>query len=266
MADARVAALSDEAVTSSNPMVRAAVRFLQTDDAVRLGVDRVGAVGQLIAAGVAGDEGVAFAETAAELFLGGDLSQADVARLRVLALDAAFTAGFTPRGLADVWAACPRLRDLTGGVPLSRLGIQFGVWGDDPDPPWAAVAGTGTVFELARLAPTLAGRLLREHPDLLLYYRPRGMDDPLTWVLVCASGVVVGGKLLAEPDAEARLDAPARRLARIRSTHLLPRLDAALAPVPTHPSLAPLARVCACGSDVFVSTGQVGRVARFARA
>jgi hypothetical protein len=147
-------------------------------------------------------------------------------------------------------------------VPLSRLGVQYGVWGRASTRPWDAVPGTGTVFELARAAPTVAGRLLREHPDLLLYHRPPGEDDPLAWVLVCARGVVVRGRLLAEADSEVRLDGAARRLARIRSEVLLPLLDAALTPAPTHPSLSPLVRRCACGADVFIAPGRMGRVAR----
>jgi uncharacterized C2H2 Zn-finger protein len=260
--DGRATLLNDEVKALSDPRARAAARFLQTGDAVRLGVDRVGALGRLLAAGFDGSEGIAFAEHVADLFLHHNPTPADAARLRVLALDGAFAAGFTPRALADLWAACPHLHDLMGGVPLSRLGVQYGVWAYPTLRPWDGVAGTGTVFELARVAPTLAGRLLREHPDLLLYHRPRDADDTLDWVLVCARGVVVRGKLLADEDT----DGTSRRLARIRSEHLLPLLDAALAPAPSHPSLTSLARRCGCGAEVFVSVGRVGRGARFRRA
>jgi hypothetical protein len=146
-----------------------------------------------------------------------------------------------------------------GGVPLSRLGIQYGLWEFAPEQLWESIPGTGTVFDLARLAPTLAGRLLREHPDLLLYHRPPNADDPVDWVLVCVSGLVLRGKPLIDPNA----DGTVRRLAQIRAEHLLPLLDAALAPVPSHPKLDSVARRCSCGAKVFVSTGRVGRVARF---
>ncbi|HYH65347.1 MAG TPA: hypothetical protein VD866_11685, partial [Urbifossiella sp.] len=258
-ADGRAAVMTVEVKASSNPGTRAAARFLQTDDAVRLGVDRVGALGRLLSAGFDGSEGIAFAEHVAEMFHSSSPSPADAARLRVLALEGAFAAGFTPRVLADLWATCPYLHDLTGGVPLSRLGVQYVVWAFPAPRPWDAVPDTGTVFELARVAPTHAGRLLREHPDLLLYHRPQDVEDVNDWVLVCARGVVVRGKLLADADATGAT----RRLAHIRSEHLLPHLDAALAPVPSHPSLAALARRCGCGAEVFVSPGRVGRGARF---
>jgi len=258
-ADGRAAVVKGEVNASSDPGTRAAARFLQTDDAVRLGVDRVGALGRLLSAGFDGSEGIAFVEHVAELFHRASPSPADIARLRVLALEGAFATGFTPRALADLWAACPYLHDLSGGVPLSRLGVQYVVWAYPSPHPWDAVPGTGTVFELARVAPTLAGRLLREHPDLLLYHRPPDSDDVHGWVLVCARGVVVRGKLVADADT----DGATRWLARVRSEHLLPHLDAALAPVPSHPPLAALARRCGCGAEVFVSPGRVGRGARF---
>lgn len=258
-ADGRASVLTGEERSTRAPAVRAAVRFLQTEDAVRLGIDRVGAIGQLLAAGFEGSEGVTFAEYVADLFLSSNPTPADAARLRVLALDGAFAAGFTPRALADLWAACPRLRDLMGGVPLSRLGIQYGLWEFAPARLWESVPATGTVFDLARIAPTVAGRLLRDHPDLLLYHRPPGADDPLDWVLVCASGLVVRGKPLVDASA----DGAVRRLAHIRTEHLLPLLDAALAPVPSQSALATVGRRCGCGAVVFVSPGQVGRVARF---
>ncbi|QDU21107.1 hypothetical protein ETAA1_30720 [Urbifossiella limnaea] len=271
---------------------RAAARFLQAEDAARHGVDRTGAIGDLLSAGLRGDAGVTFAEYVTELFLAGRPSPGAVARLRVLALDGAFAAGFTPRGLTDVWAACPNFRALTDVVPLSRLGVQYGVWDWTKQPPWESVAGTGTVFELARVAPTLAGRLLHEHPDLLLYHRPpQAVDEAHGWVLVTARGVVVGGKLVADPDAELRVEGgrlvgsatlvfgphrlalprrpPAtflttlRQLLRVRAEQLLPRLDVALAPGPTHPALASLANRCGCGAGVFITPGRVGRVARF---
>ncbi|MFO0801352.1 MAG: hypothetical protein U0804_28130 [Gemmataceae bacterium] len=276
----------------TDPPLRAAVRFLQAEDAARHGVDRTAAISELLSAGLQGDGGLTFAEHVTELFFAGRPAPSTIARLRVLALDGAFAAGFMPRGLNDAWAACPNFRALTDAVPLSRLGVQYGVWDWKKQPPWESIAGTGTVFELARSAPTLSGRLLLEHPDLLLYHRPpQAVDEAHGWVLVTARGVVLGGKLVADPNVELRVEGgrligsatlvfgphrlslprrppeafvtTLRRLLRVRAEQLLPRLDAALAPGPTHPALALLANQCGCGADVFITPGRVGRVARF---
>lgn len=292
--DAETRARALRTVIDSAPGAAAAARFLQLDDAGRLGVDRVAGVSELVTAGLRGDEPLAFAEYVAEFFLVLDPRSEDIGRLRMLVLDSAFEAGYTPRGLADLWAACPRLRELTAGEPLSRLGLQHVVWSLREERPWETLAPAGTVFELARVAPTLSGRLLDEHPDLLLFHRPPpAVDEAFGWVLVTARGVVVGGNVVADPDAEIRIDGgrligsaalvfgphrlalprrpPAefvttlRRLLRVRTELLLPRLDAALAASPTHRQLGSLTRRCRCGADVLVGTGSVGRVFRAAR-
>jgi hypothetical protein len=291
--DARVEAVHEVTVRSNDPAVRAAALFLQLDDTGRLGVDRVSGVAGLIASGLRGDEAVAFAEHVAELFLARDPGPppADRARLGVLVLDSAFAAGITPRGLAELWAGCPRLRTLTAVEPLSRLGLKYVVWMLRDGRPWEVSASVGSVFDLARIAPTLGGRLLAENPDLLLYCRPpAGVDEALGWVLVCARGVIVGGEVVADPDAEIRVEGgrligsatlvfgphqfslprrpPAefvttlRRLLRLRTDVLLPRLDAALATRPTPAMLIPLARRCRCGADVLVAAGELGRAVR----
>jgi hypothetical protein len=250
-------------------------------------------IADLIAGGLRGDESVAFAEHVAELFLSSRRppDAADRARLRVLVLDAAFAAGLTPRGLTDLWAGCPRLRELCAVTPLSRLGLQYVVWTLGPERPWETSTAAGSVFELARVAPRLGGRLLAAHPDLLLYHRPPpAVDEALGWVLVCARGLVIGGKVVADADAEVKIEGgrligaatlvvgphrfslprrpPAefagtlQRLLRLRSELFLPRLDAALAPGPTPPALIPLARGCRCGANVLVAAGEVGRLTR----
>ncbi|MBN9519665.1 hypothetical protein J0H58_14280 [bacterium] len=293
--DERADVLAQLLGPATSPVRQAAVRFLQADDSSRLGVDRLAAVGSLIAAGLTGDEPIAFAEHVAGLFAGTEPPPPapELARLRILALEAAFAAGFAPRGLADLWAACPRLKDLMAVEPLSRLGLQYAVWSLREEEPWRDYAPTETAFELARVAPTLGGRLLADYPDLLLYHRPPpGVDEALGWVLVCARGVVVGGQTVADPDAEVRVEggrligsatltfgphrfslprrppsgfvATLKRVLRVRTEVVLPHLDAALAAAPAHPGLAALARRCRCGADVLVSPGRVGRVLRTA--
>jgi hypothetical protein len=290
--EARAALLARIRAEARTPGLRAAVGFLQRDDAGRLGADRVAGVGELIAAGFRGDETLDYAEHAAELFLTRDPppSAADRARLRVLALDAAFVAGYSPRALVELWAACPALRRLMAVVPLSRLGLQYAVWSWKENPPWDGLDGSGTVFELARVAPTLGGRLLAAHPDLLLYVRPPApIEEALGWVLVCARGVVIGDRLVADPDAEVRAETGAfggratlvfgphrltlpkqplrpfvlalQQLLRLRSD-LLPLLDTALAPGAVPPAASGLARRCSCGARVLTAVGEVGRAAR----
>jgi hypothetical protein len=167
--------------------------------------------------------------------------------------------------------------------------LQYAVWGLRDARPWDAGVPAGTVFELARVAPTLGGRLLAAHPDLLLYHRPPPpVDEALGWALVCASGVVVGGEVITDPDAEVGVEggrligsahlvvgphrfalprrppaefvADLRKLLRLRSDVFLPRLDAALTASPAPAALDQLARRCRCGADVLVSAGQVGRL------
>lgn len=290
-AEARAGVLRAVVSSERTTALSAAARFLQLDDAGRLGVDRVAGVGDLIATGFRSDEKLAFAEQVAELLLALHPGREDIARLRILVLDAAFAAGYTPRGLADLWAACPRLRELAAVESLSRLGLQHVVWALREERPWDALVPAGTVFELARVAPTLSGRVLDQHPDLLLFHRtPPAVDEALGWVLVTARGVVVGGMVVADPDAEVRIDGgrligsatlvfgthrlplprrpPAelvttlRRLLRVRTELLLPRLDAALAASPSPQQLGELARRCRCGAPVLVAAGRVGRVFR----
>jgi hypothetical protein len=287
--EARAGELAAVAGATDSPEVRAAVAFLQADDAGAFGVDRVATVADLIATGLRDAESVAAAERVAELFLAGAPTPVERARLRVLALDAAFAAGFAPRRLAEAWAGCPRLRDLTAAAPLSRLALQFAVWQLGDDRPWEPGVSAGTVFELARIAPTLGGRLLSEHPDLLLYSRaPPGVDDAIGWVLVTARGVVVGGKTVADPDAEIsvrggrligaatlafgphRISLPRRpptefvatlrKLLVLRAEVLLPRLDAALAPGVRPAGMGGLVRRCGCGAGVVAAAGEVGKV------
>ncbi len=292
-AEFRAATLAGLTAPGEDVALRAAARFLQLDDASRLGIDRVAGVAESIAAGLRGEESLAFSEHLTELFLTSDRTPdaPERARLRVLVLDAAFAAGLTPRGLADLWVACPRLRELLAVAPLSRLGLQYVVWTLGEERPWEASCAAGSVFELARVAPRLGGRFLAAHPDLLLYHRtPPDLDEALGWALVCARGVVIGGKVVADPDAEVRVEGgrlvgaatlvfgphrislsrrpPAelvttiRRLLRLRSELFVPKLDAALAKGPTPPILAPLARRCRCGADILVAAGEVGRMLR----
>ena len=85
------------------------------------------------------------------------------------------------------------------------LGLLHGVWLLRNVRRWVRVGPADTVFELCKVAPHVSGRVLAEFPDLLLYHRTEpDIDRDLGPVLVCTRGVVVGGQLAADPDAEVR--------------------------------------------------------------
>jgi hypothetical protein len=279
----------------------AAARVLQVDDAARLGRDRVAGLAELIADGLAGEHPTAFAEHAAAAVLARDppLEPGELARLRVLLVAAAFDAGLKPRDLLDLWAVAPALRRVAAVEPPHRLGLLHGVWLLRNVRRWERVAPADTVFELARTAPNVSGRVLAEFPDLLLYHRTDpDLDRDLGPVLVCTRGVVVGGQLAADPDAEVRQAKAGRfgggyeltfgrhrvRLTRklpdefleavrgwlrFRANVLLPHIDGYLDPGSPEVAgrvLGPFSRTCGrCGATSAVAVGKVGIPVRAAR-
>lgn len=286
-----------EGGTEADVQLLAAAGVLQVEDAARHGRDRVAGIAGVAAAGFRGDQPIGYAEYAAGCFL--DLAPApepgDLARLRTLLLAAAFDAGLNPRNLIDLWAVAPALRRAMAVEPLHRLGLLHGVWTMRPARRWEQVAPAESVFDLCRTSPNISGRLLRDFPDLLLYHRPDpDTFDQLGPVLVCARGVVVGGQMVADPDADVKVvkggrpggyelvfgrhrlrlvHRPAgdfagtvREWLRFRAWALLPLLDNYLAPGSRAVAarvLGPFERRCDhCAAVAAVAVGTVGTPVR----
>lgn len=272
----------------------AAANVLQIEDESRHGRDRVAGIAELAAAGFRGEEPIEYAEYVAECFFNREREPppGDQSRFRVLLLGAAFEAGLKPRDLIDLWAVAPNLRRAMVVDPLHRLGMLQGVWTMRPAR-WERIARADSVYDLCRIAPHGSGRILTEFPDLLLCHSPDpDTEAQLGPVLICARGIVVGGRMLADPDANVRIEKAGRfgggfelifgphRLAlerkpvgdfaemvkewlRFRAWALLPLLDNYLAPGSSEVAarvLRPFQRRCPqCGTVSAIAVASVGR-------
>jgi hypothetical protein len=178
--------------------------------------------------------------------------------------------------------------------PVHRLALLQGVWAMRPARRWERIAAAESVFDLCRIAPVVSGRVLADYPDLLLFHRPDpDTEAQLGPVLICARGIAVGGRMLADPDADIRIvkggrsggaellfgphrlpleRTPAGDLAgalrewlRFRAWALLPLLDNYLSPGSEEIArrvLAPFQRKCPrCGVIAAISVGKIGRPA-----
>jgi hypothetical protein len=289
------AAESDEGLQSL-----AVARVLQVEDEARLGRDRAAGIAALVAEAFAGGQPADLAEHVAAAFLdrAPPPDPAELARLRVLLIGAAFDALMRPRDLLSLWAVAPSLRRAMAVEPAHRLGLLYGLWQIRTVRTWEKVAPADTAFELARVAPNLSGRVLRDFPDVLLHARPDpALGDELGPVLVCARGVAVGGRMASDPDAEVELARGGRlggyeltfgphhiRLThkpsdgfvgslrgwlRFRANVLLPFIDGYLEPGPREVAervLGPFCRKCRwCGTVSAVAVGKVGGTIRSER-
>jgi hypothetical protein len=281
------AAESDEAL-----QLLAVAKVLQVEDEARLGRDRVAGIAALVAGAFAGPQSADFAEYVAAAFLdrAPPPDPAELARLRVILIGAAFDALMRPRDLLNLWAVAPGLRRAMAVEPAHRLGLLYGLWQIRNVRKWEQVGPADTAFELARIAPNLSGRVLRDFPDVLLHARPDpAAGDELGLVLVCARGVVVGGRMTSDPGADVELirarfggyeltfGSHRIRLAhkpsdgfvgslrgwlRFRANVLLPFIDGYLEPGPREVAervLGPFCRKCRrCGTVSAVAVGKVG--------
>lgn len=282
---ARIVAAPAESVAEQQLLAAAAV--LQLDDAARFGVDVVAGIAEFIASAFTGVRPTDFAECVAAAYLTRDRSAGDVARLRILVLAAAFEAGHVPRDLVKLCAAAPALARIILAESVARLALLFGLWQTRGANRWHAVGHGNTVFDTARALPRIAADTLASAPDLLLTHRPeRVVEDALGPVLICARGVVVAGVVLADADADVRLESRGRVLVlgsqRVRSDVPLPAdfprvvqrwlgfrdrwlvelndVPADHAPEASQRLLGPVARTCpACGAVGIIGAGAVGR-------
>jgi len=110
-------------------------------------------------------------------FAEGLLSQLDAAwwtpgeraRLRVLACDRAFEAGFEVANLRELGQASPALDDLLQSENEQELAALRLLWSMRARCPWERCGHALLVFELA--AEPEYGQLLQKYPDLLLYQK-----------------------------------------------------------------------------------------------
>jgi hypothetical protein len=269
----------------------AAARMLQVEDQSYFGRDVAAGVAALAAEGFSGALPADYAEFVVGCYLARPRDPGELARLRMLLLGAAFDARLVPRDLLDIWAGAPNLAHAMAVEPSHRLGFLHGVWRARADRPWEAVALAETVFDLARIAPPTAMRVLSRFPDLLLFHRPEPIVEAMLGpILICARGVSVGGHLLADPDARIELDdnghelnfgrhrievarplpldLPARltKWLRFRAEVLVPFIDGYLAPGSSGVArrvLGPFCRRClTCGTVSAIASGAIGRVVK----
>jgi len=198
---------------------------LQVDDAGRYGRDHPAAIAELVAPAFRADQPAEFAEFVLTAYFHAPREASELARLRILLLEAAFAAGLTARDVLDLCHAAPNVAKAMQ-LPPHHLAELFGVWVHRNAAPWRSVDEAQSVFELAREAPTTATRLLGRVPDVLLVCDSPQDAPELDPVLVCASGVSVGEALTADPAAEVRVEADGHALifdkSRLKLEHAIP--------------------------------------------
>jgi hypothetical protein len=126
-------------------------------------------------------------------------SDGNLARLRALVCDRAFTAGFTVADLVTVGRVVPALGEVLQVEDANGLARLRLLWTLRESKPWARIGLAQTVFELAD-HPTHGPRQMEQRPDLLLL--PQLPEEAAkkgeTVVELCTSGVRLGGTLLME--------------------------------------------------------------------
>ncbi|MBA4187291.1 MAG: hypothetical protein C0467_04650 [Planctomycetaceae bacterium] len=283
---ASAASRADESDAELQLLATASV--LQIEDSRRFGRDAVAGIAALAAIGFTGQLSADFAEFVVAAYLKQNREEGELNRLRVLLFATAFEAGLVPRDLRTLWAAAPNLKRAMSAESAPRLRLLFGLWQTREAQAWHAVGHGDTVFDIARKLPRDAASTLARFPDLLLSHRPeRAVEDLIGPVLICVRGVAVAGQLVADPDAEVRLEADGRVLAfgrhRIEAREPLPNdfpvvvrrwlqfhaewlttLDeghsATGTPAVAERVLAPFCQRCGeCGVISAVGCGEVGR-------
>ncbi len=185
---------------------------LQMDDSGRFGRDRAAGIAELVASAFNGEQPADFAEFVLAVYLRVPREPAELARLRVLLLAAAFSAELLPRDILDLCDAAPHVAEAVRLSP-NHIALLYGIWANRTARDWGSVGEARTVFELVAATPTIAGRLLAHEPNLLLVCDTHpDAEAELGPVLVCAGGVSVGGVQTADPAADVRLEAGGRTL------------------------------------------------------
>ncbi len=269
----------------------AAARLLQVSDGASLGRERVSALVEVFEPFFRGELTAEFAEAAADIAHTDDLvPPTDTARLGVRLVSTAFQAGFSPIDLLRVLRFMPHLRVLCGTPTAEVLKLQYVVWRWRASAPWAGVGPAEPVCELAESSPAACRRILAAHPDAVLRIElPDSAERELGEVVMTARGLMVAGKVLTDPDADAEMIRSPRgsgwmlaigpqrfnldrklspevvalllKWLRYRVTKLLPhaesqdRTNGGL----LRRVLGPMVRACGlCGAECVCRTGRVG--------
>jgi len=180
----------------------AAVQALQAFDGVTFGKDKLGGLAVAFGRFTRGEAGAGYAEAMAEFALtSGQLTAGESARLAVALTAESFDAGLLPGDLAAVVRQLPWVRRLLGRPTATVLQHRYAIWRGRNSEPWSPVGKAASVFELVASAPSTARRILATHPDALLKIDlPDGADRDLGDTVMTPRGVIVGGKVLTDPD------------------------------------------------------------------
>jgi hypothetical protein len=131
-------------------------------------------------------------------------TRGNLARLRVLACDRAFEAGFEVQNLIDAGRTAPALGAVLDTAHPSILAALRLLWSQRPSRPWERCGPSVTAFEVA--ADRQQARLLGRYPDLLLLqeepnWPPVGLlasePEPVR-ILLCVRGVYLQDTLFKE--------------------------------------------------------------------
>jgi hypothetical protein len=127
-------------------------------------------------------------------------TQANLARLRVLACDRAFEAGLEVQDLLPAVRQAPALAEVLGARDSDGLVRLRLLWSLRSSRPWDQFGGAATAFEVAA-DPREGQRLLGPHPDLLL----AAGEEPR--VLVCGWGLIYRDVVFATPPERVEVQA-----------------------------------------------------------
>ncbi len=179
-----------------------AARVLQAADGGKVGKERVAALAGIFEPFLRGETSIAYADAAAEALLGaGILGPGEGERLAVLLVGMAYLLGFTAADLLAITRFAPQFRRLLPPAD-DQIRRMFVIWRVRTKKPWAEYGTATHVFDLADNSPVASRQILGEHPDTLLRIAAEEqLEKEVGPILLCGSGLVVGGKTVSDAAA-----------------------------------------------------------------